>query len=76
MRSFVGDGALDVPFFGFAICVVVGGCFREEQFSLRLGHTRVLTSHRDVIHYARVASLPPLQKMGTFAVCVALGVRL
>ena len=26
--------------------------------SLRLGHTRVLTSHRDVIHCARAASLP------------------
>ena len=41
-----------------AVCAVVGGCFREEQFSLRLGHTRILTSHCDVIHYARVASLP------------------
>ena len=36
-----------------------GGCFRRERFSLRLGHTRVLTPHRGVIHYARVASLPP-----------------
>jgi hypothetical protein len=27
--------------------------------SLRLGHTRVLTCHRHVIHYARAASLPP-----------------
>ena len=34
-----------------------GAFFREEQFSLRLGHTRVLTSHCDVIHCARVASL-------------------
>ena len=32
---------------------------RQEQFSLRLGHTRVLTPHRGVIHYARAASLPP-----------------
>ena len=26
--------------------------------SLRLGHARVLTVHRTVIHYARAASLP------------------
>ena len=30
---------------------------RVVEDSLRLGHTRVLTSHRDVIHYARAASL-------------------
>ncbi|MBQ8213076.1 MAG: hypothetical protein IJZ80_03625, partial [Clostridia bacterium] len=29
-----------------------------------LGHARVLTSHRDVIHYARAASLPLPYKMG------------
>ena len=28
-------------------------------FSLRLGHARVLTPHRGVIHCARAASLPP-----------------
>ena len=30
---------------------------RTVGFSLRLGHARVLTSHRDVIHCARAASL-------------------
>ena len=30
-----------------------------DSVSLRLGHTRVLTCHRHVIHYARAASLPP-----------------
>ena len=30
---------------------------RTVEFSLRLGHARVLTSHRDVIHCARAASL-------------------
>ena len=29
-----------------------------RSVSLRLGHARVLTSHRDVIHYAHAASLP------------------
>ena len=32
-------------------------CLRDEQFSLRLGHTRVLTCHWHVIHCARAASL-------------------
>ena len=31
----------------------------RASVSLRLGHTRVLTCHRHVIHYARAASLPP-----------------
>ena len=31
----------------------------RDSVSLRLGHTRVLTCHRHVIHYARAASLPP-----------------
>ena len=52
----------------FAICVAVCVCFRDEQFSLRLGHTRVLTSHCDVIHYARVASLPVPYK-----ICAPIG---
>ena len=30
---------------------------RTVEFSLRLGRVRVLTSHRDVIHYAHAASL-------------------
>ncbi|MBQ5793923.1 MAG: hypothetical protein IIW17_07875, partial [Clostridia bacterium] len=29
-----------------------------QWISLQLGHTRVLTCHRHVIHYARAASLP------------------
>ena len=35
-------------------------CFllRGVEFSLRLGHARVLTTHCVVIHYARAASLP------------------
>ena len=38
--------------------------FRLVGFSLRLGHARVLTTHRVVIHYARAASLRrPLQCM-------------
>ena len=37
--------------------------------SLRLGHAHVLTVHRTVIHYARVASLRrPLQKILNFSV--------
>ena len=32
---------------------------------LRFGHARVLTSHRDVIHYAHAASLPRLSVLGT-----------
>ena len=54
---FVGDGLVRFSF--------VWRCafFRDVGFSLRLGHTRVLTSHCDVIHYARAASLRrPLQK--------------
>ena len=36
--------------------------FRVVEFSLRLGHARVLTPHRGVIHYARAALLRrPLQ---------------
>ena len=31
---------------------------RLTPVSLRLGHARVLTTHRVVIHYARAASLP------------------
>ena len=43
---------------------------RVVEFSLRLGHARVLTSHRDVIHFAHAASLRrPLQKL----VCVQGG---
>ena len=30
----------------------------RAAFSLRLGHARVLTVHRTVIHYTRAASLP------------------
>ena len=53
---------------------------RDEQFSLRLGHTRVLTSHRDVIHYARAASLPvPYKRTPTAkhppAVILSVGVK-
>ena len=48
---------------------MVDGHFREEQFSLRLGHARVLTPHRGVIHYARAASLPPLQSLCAFRLC-------
>ncbi len=32
----------------------------RNKVSLWLGHARVLTPHRGVIHYARAASLPPL----------------
>ena len=49
--------------------MVIGVRFREEQFSLRLGHARVLTPHRGVIHYARAASLPPLQGLCVFSLC-------
>ena len=39
------------------------------RFSLRLGHARVLTVHRTVIHFARAASLRhPLQEILTFTV--------
>ncbi len=37
---------------------------KSSPFSLRLGHARVLTSHRDVIHYAHAASL--LHEHGVF----------
>ena len=65
-----GTGLL-VPLFGLAVCVAVFVCLREEQFSLRLGHTRVLTSHRDVIHYARFREeqAPPLQSLCGCRLC-------
>ena len=63
-----------VPFFGLIVCSVVCARFRQEQFSLRLGHTRALTSHCDVIHYARAASLPLPYKGCAFLVCSAVGV--
>ena len=55
--------------------MAVGVCFRDVEFSLRLGHTRVLTSHRDVIHYARVASLPLPYKDCAFVVCATVDGR-
>ena len=36
----------------------------RQLVSLRLGHTRVLTVHRTVIHFARAASLPPGKVFG------------
>ena len=42
--------------------------FRTVEFSLRLGHARVLTPHRGVIHCARAASLRrPLQTIRFFS---------
>ena len=35
-----------------------GSSTASRSFSLWLGHARVLTPHRGVIHYARAASLP------------------
>ena len=51
--------------------MAVGVCFRDVEFSLRLGHTRVLTSHCDVIHYARFREeqAPPLQSLFVCRLC-------
>ncbi len=56
----VGE-AFRLPFL-CAICVWARGLLpplSRSPVSLRLGHARVLTVHRTVIHYARAASLPP-----------------
>ena len=66
--NFVGDGASTSRYDGFiATSYDIRVCLRAVEFSLWLGHTRVLTSHRDVIHYARVASQrQPLQKTNAY----------
>ena len=42
---------------------------RDPPVSLRLGHVRVLTTHRVVIHYAHAASLPRGEGKGVIHIC-------
>ena len=50
--NFVGDDILGVPSIKISFCLK-----GPSRVSLRLGRARVLTTHRVVIHYARVATL-------------------